>query len=132
MSCVLWTKCTDPQGYGVAWYMGKKTLAHRAAWAKAHGPIPEGMCVLHRCDTPACVNPDHLFLGTRGQNNADRAEKKRSADVSGEKHPASKLTEKQVIAIRADERPQRVLAALYGVDQSAISNIKRRRNWAHI
>ena len=132
MSCLLWNKCVDPQGYGVAWYMGKKTMAHRAAWLKANGPIPEGLCVLHRCDNPTCVNPNHLFLGTRGQNNADRAAKKRNADISGEKHPSAKLTEKQVLAIREDTRPHRVLADIYGVDASSISNIKRRRNWAHI
>ena len=132
MSCVLWDKCTDPQGYGVAWVDGKKVMAHRAAWTKANGPIPAGMCVLHRCDTPSCVNPEHLFLGTRGQNNADRAAKKRSADVSGEKHPMAKLTAHQVLTIREDDRTQSMIAAEYGVTQSCISNIKRRRNWAHI
>ena len=132
MSCVEWAKALDRQGYGVAWYEGKKTSAHRMEWIKTNGSIPAGMCVLHKCDNPSCINIKHLFLGTRAENNKDRAFKKRSADVSGEKHPASKLTEPQVLAIRADQRLQHVIAAEYGVDPSAISNIKRRRNWAHI
>lgn len=132
MSCVEWAKARGRQGYGVAWQNGKKISAHRFAWIKANGPIPTGMCVLHRCDNPSCVNPEHLFLGTRGQNNADRAAKKRNADISGEKHPMAKFTEKQVCSIREDSRSQRAIAAEYGVTQSCISNIKRRRSWAHI
>ena len=132
MSCTIWHKRCDAQGYGLAWHNGKTQLAHRVAWANANGPIPVGMCVLHKCDNPSCVNPDHLFIGTRGQNNTDRAAKNRNADNSGEKHPLAKLTEKQVFAIRNDHRKQTVIAAEYRVDPSAISNIKRRRNWAHI
>ena len=132
MSCVEWTKARDRQGYGVVWHEGKKIFAHRMEWSKANGPIPSGMCVLHKCDNPGCINVKHLFLGTRTENNKDRVAKKRSADVSGEKHPASKLTETQVLAIRTDRRIQRAIAAEYGVDPSTISNIKRRRNWAHI
>lgn len=132
MSCIEWTKARDPQGYGVAWHEGKKMLAHRAAWIKQYGSIPAEMCVLHKCDNPGCITPEHLFLGTRNENNKDRARKKRSADVSGEKHPAAKLTATQVLAIRADQRSQRAIAREYNVDPSAISNIKRRRNWAHL
>lgn len=57
---------------------GKAVYVHRFAWELAFGPIPEGMCVLHRCDNPPCVNPEHLWIGTKADNNRDRASKGRS------------------------------------------------------
>ena len=130
--CVEWQKRKDRQGYGLTWHEGKNMRAHRLAWINANGAIPYGMCVLHKCDNPSCVNPDHLFLGSRGENNKDRASKGRSARHSGVKHPLAKLTDRQVIAIRNDPRTQAEIAIEHGVDQSTISNIKRRINWSHI
>ena len=65
---------------------------HRASWMVHKGPIPEGKCVLHTCDTPRCINPDHLFLGSHADNMADRAAKGRNADQRGEKGPGTYLT----------------------------------------
>ena len=132
MSCILFQGSLDTEGYGQFWVKGKRYRAHVAAYKTAHGDVAEGMCVLHRCDNRACVNPDHLWLGTRSDNNKDRASKRRSADVSGEKHPMAKLTENQVLSILADTRPYKHIAAAYGVDPSSVSNIKRRKNWAHL
>jgi len=83
--CLEWTGYTNPRGYGQIRVDGKRTLTNRFAWELVNGPIPAGMCALHRCDNPPCCQtaptegyPDgHLFLGTRVDNNADRDSKRR-------------------------------------------------------
>jgi hypothetical protein len=76
-ACILWAKSRSSKGYGAAYYEGRQIGAHRLAWILAHGPIPPGMNVCHRCDNPPCVNVDHLFLGTPGDNNRDTVAKGR-------------------------------------------------------
>jgi hypothetical protein len=97
-----------------------------------NGPIPKGMDVLHRCDNPPCINPEHLFLGTQADNNADRDAKGRCRVAHGEKQHAAKLTQAQVLAIREDRRSQRKIAAAYHVNQGTISSIKLRKTWRHV
>jgi hypothetical protein len=77
--CWEWNGCTKPFGYGFISRRpsGNSELAHRVSWELANGPIPDGLYVLHRCDNPPCVNPNHLFLGDYGDNARDRAAKKR-------------------------------------------------------
>ena len=65
------------KGYGFRSLNGRQMRAHRAAWIEAHGPIPDGMMVLHRCDNPGCVRVEHLFLGTAADNTADMITKGR-------------------------------------------------------
>jgi len=81
--CWLWTAPTDTKGYGQLRVGGRLVMAHRLSWELANGAIPEGLCVLHRCDVAACVNPGHLFLGTKGDNNTDRHRKGRTVVPRG-------------------------------------------------
>lgn len=110
----------------------KSIRVHRVSWEIHNGPIPKGMCVCHRCDVPACVNPQHLFLGTQTDNLVDMRNKNR--DSHGEKHKYSKLTADQVQQIRelaSKGKLQCVLAKQFKVSQQHISDIinqkKRKR-----
>ena len=135
--CIEWIGSRDKGNYGHGRLRlkngGKMYQAHRLAWELKHGPIPDGLCVLHRCDNPPCCNTDHLFLGTKADNNADRDAKGRCA--KGERSGNSKLTTSDVIAIRrrvaAGER-QKDLAKEFSVPTSAICNICNRKRWAHV
>jgi len=75
--CWNWTKGKMPFGYGVVTFQQKQIRTHRLSWMIHRGKIPAGMCVCHRCDNPSCINPDHLFLGTFGDNNRDMKAKGR-------------------------------------------------------
>lgn len=133
--CWLWTgyapKSGNRAGYGeFDFKSGRRMLAHRASMLLLKGSEPGKQCVLHRCDNPPCVNPEHLFLGTSGDNMADRNEKGRQA--RGEGHASAKLTEEDVRAIRCDQRSNRELASIYGVFETTISEARRRKTWKHI
>lgn len=131
-SCWLWTGGTTKAGYG----QFRTIYAHRTSWELNNGPIPVGMEVCHDCpggDNPACVNPDHLFLGTHAENLQDMRDKKRHA--RGETHGFARLTDSLVTAIRtrffAGEK-QQSLADLFDVKVMAISNIVNRKTWKHL
>jgi len=130
--CWLWKGYRTVYGYGMSYHNGKRVPAHRLSWTVNRGPIPRGKCVLHRCDSRACVNPEHLFIGTKTDNAADRHAKNR--DASGETHGRSKLTAPDVVNIRATlakgEATQRALAIRYGVAKSLIWAIHKRKIWA--
>lgn len=126
--CWLWTAAVNRKGYGDVNGRGVPSrLAHRVSYEFANGPVQAGMCVLHRCDTPACVNPAHLFLGTIADNNADMRAKRRHA--SGERNGSSTLTWKIADAIRAATGTQSQIAARFGVNQSQVSRIKAGLIW---
>ena len=131
-TCWLWTGAVNDKGYG--WVSRTRALgptrAHRFSWEIHRGQIPKGKCVLHKCDVPLCVNPDHLFLGTRKDNTRDMMRKGRC--INGERASWSKLTEKEVREILKSKDSQRTLARRYGVIQQTISSIKRRINWKHV
>lgn len=132
--CLLWTGYRIPCGYGEYGYSKtERILTHRLAWQIANGPIPEGLCVLHKCDTRAYVNPDHLFVGTRQDNVADMMAKGRVA--RGEAKRSARLTEADVRRIRTLHRlgvPRRLLAAHYAMSWDTISDIVSGRRWAHV
>lgn len=127
--CWLWDGRVNRAGYGVLGTNNQKMLAHRFSWEMHRGQIPRGQGVLHHCDNPPCVNPDHLFLGAPIDNVRDMHAKGRARKLRGEQHPSAKLTAAQVDAIRADTRKQRDVAKEYGVGASTISMIRTGKNW---
>ena len=124
--CVEWERSVSSHGYGSIYVDGKKVLAHRVAWMCSNGPIPKGLCVLHKCDNPLCVNPEHLFLGTRDDNMKDTAHKSRGR--GGRKS----LTPSQVREIRASDAPTASLAKHYGVAAGTISNVRNYHTYKQI
>lgn len=130
-TCWLWTGSTT-DGYGMIGTENSRAVrgAHRVSWELAHGPIPAGLCVLHRCDVRACVRPDHLFLGTRDDNMRDRNQKGRQAQH--ERHGKARLSAEEVAEIRkksAAGATQRALASSYGVGKGTIQHIVSDKTW---
>lgn len=134
--CYVWLNAKFKSGYGQFGVRGKSKLAHRIAWEIANGAIPDGLCVLHKCDNPGCVNPDHLFLGTQKDNVRDMVDKKRYSKRTGESGGLAKLKEAQVLEIReryaAGGISQAVLGKQYGVCQSNIAAIVSGETWTEI
>lgn len=128
--CWMWTAARNKRGYGVIVDRDVSFLAHRLSWSLANGAIPSGLCVLHKCDVRACVNPDHLFLGTHLDNMADKTAKGRQA--RGSKSWNAKLSEADVLAIRKTVGSAKEVAAQYGVGVSIIGDIRRRQRWGHL
>lgn len=135
-TCWLWRGSKNACGYGSiacdrnVHNKPRLVKAHRASWEVHCGPIPKGVCVLHTCDIPACVNPAHLFLGTKAENSKDMCAKHRQK--TGEHLPQSKLKSDDVIAIRHSNDLQAILAERYGVTQGTISMIRSRATWKHL
>jgi len=135
--CLLWIGGGIPSGYGVVYESGRHVRAHRMSYELFVGTIPESLCVLHACDTPSCVNPDHLWLGTKRENNADRDRKGRhiAPRIMGQQSHKSKLLTQEAIGIlhflMSGER-QKDVAAHYGVDASTVSYIATGHTWQNI
>lgn len=134
-TCWLWTGYKLPSGYGRFRDRALLIYAHRFSWQLVNGEVPtgeghHGICVLHKCDMPSCVNPEHLFLGTMATNIADRDSKGRLSE--GERHTSSVLTAiqvKEIRRLRAAGYLLRELSALFSVSMSQISAIFRRKSW---
>ena len=105
-------------------------LAHRMAWESVNGPIPTGLFVCHKCDVRACVNVDHLFLGTNADNVADRDKKGRQQ--RGERHANARLTSEIVRAVREARGLHREIAERFSIPTSHVTNIRNRKSWAHV
>lgn len=133
-TCWLWTGSKGSDGYGITTVGHTKLRASRVSWELANGPIPEGLSVLHHCDTPLCVRPDHLFLGTRADNARDKVTKGRQP--RGESHRGAKLTDQYVREIRQHYDDgifsMRHIGRIYGVSAEVIRRIVYRRGWTHI
>lgn len=151
--CIEWAGNINENGYGRFSYKRRGELAHRAAWRLFRGEIPKGICLLHRCDNPPCVNPEHLFQGDRGDNARDMASKGRQwiqqnphrridtlvcpieLKPRGEQHGMSKLNEAAVLAIR--ERASRGelgkhLCIEFNCSTSLITEVVRGHVWRHV
>ena len=122
--------------YGHLRHNYKYIYAHRVSWMIHNGPIPNGKCILHKCDNPICVNPSHLRLGTRSDNAQDRERKNRGNRGIGENSPVSKLTNKDIKFIRNNYIPRKItapmLAKKYKVSTHAIYMIVGNRSWKHL
>ncbi len=131
--CWLWTGAQSTTGYGQIRIKGALMFAHRLTFMMENGFIPESTCVLHRCDTPLCVRPSHLFAGTKADNTADMIAKGRVA--RGEALPQAKLTKERVSEVKrmlaAGSRPFQI-AKMFGLTQQAVCNIRRGRIWAWV
>jgi len=137
--CTNWEGVKDGHGYGSVVVPGVSRLAksHRVSWILANRmPIPvDRPVILHSCDNPACVNPDHLRCGTQLENIADSVAKNRNSAGIGEGHGNVKLTEEKVIEIRkqkAQGATCKALSRIYGVGDDQICRICTRKSWAHV
>jgi hypothetical protein len=131
--CWEWVGARCDKGYGRIDRSGILERAHRVAYEILVGDIPAGQHVLHRCDNPGCVRPDHLFLGSNARNMADKVSKGRQR--KGEQIPSSRLTAKDVSRIRERSRSGESYSALaraFGVTRPAIRDAVTRRQWAHV
>lgn len=133
--CWEWQGRRNRTGYGTTKVGERHWLVHRLVWTWTRGELSEGQCVLHACDNPACVNPSHLWLGTRADNNADKLRKGRHRVAVGERQHCSKLTAAKVRWARESYSrgvTQTEIAKRLGVHQGSISKIVLRLTWKHI
>ena len=140
--CWLWLGSSRTQkGYGllpkVGGSKGKSVLAHRLSYQIHKGEIPEGMVVMHSCDNPSCVNPDHLSVGTQSQNILEAIAKGRKVlpklpHPSGIDHPFSKLTEENVHEIRSSPIMDTVFAKRFGVAPSTVRRARIGLAWGNL
>ena len=147
--CWLWQGASDHQGYGLHWWKGRLLRAHRLAFVASGGRIPPGKIVCHRCDTPQCINPQHLFVGTYRDNTHDASGKKRMAlglRNGAYTQPATRrigslngralLTDKAVRAIRirfaTTKTTKARLALRYRISETTIHKIINRWLWKHV
>jgi HNH endonuclease len=132
-TCWIWIGFRDWKGYGRFRLGERDRMAHVVSWIWEHGEPGPGMNILHKCDRPGCVRPDHLFIGTPLDNSRDMVAKGRSR--RGEDQPNSKLTECQVIemrALRMNGLKMRILSEMFGVCMAVVHSIVHRRTWRHI
>jgi hypothetical protein len=124
-TCWLWIGGLNSDGYGSV-RLGSPTNAHVISWRLTNGEIPKGRHILHKCDVPNCVNPEHLFLGNHADNMRDKTLKDRAA---------KKLSREQVASIRSlcdSGLTQTAVAARYGIHQTEVSRIVKRKIWIHV
>lgn len=132
-ACWLWNTGTDIENYGKATWENKPILAHQLSWFIEHGVMPK-MALLHSCDVPACVNPNHLREGTCKENSEDSVQ--RGRNIKGSRHPLAVLTESKVRRIKRllqqGRLSQRAIADQFKVNKSKISHINTGISWKHV
>lgn len=133
--CWEWQGAKTLAGYGKMYANQKCDDTHRISYRLFCGPIPDGVYVCHRCDNPPCVNPNHLFLGTPTENQADMRMKRRARNPKGSEAWKAKICEADVVRIRqqfADGRPRKQIAREFGLSETTISHIARGKIWKHV
>jgi hypothetical protein len=132
--CWLWQGLVRADGYGYLVFAGARRRAHRVAWLLFRGEIGFGLVVCHKCDVRACVNPEHLFLGTPDDNAQDMVAKGRT--LRGEEHTSARLTAEQVSRIKTMLAEDRMhvseIARQFGVAYTTIQAIKTGKTWRHV
>lgn len=134
-SCWMWKGSKNEHGYGTLAINRKTFFAHRISFQEFVSEIPKNRCLLHKCDTPLCVNPDHLRIGTRSENAKEMYEKKRNRCQRGEQRYCAKLKEvdvKKIKVMLSQGLKQQEIADLFGVHNCSISNIKTGVTWKHV
>ncbi len=138
VDCWNWMGGKDGFGYGmlnIGIGYSKSYRSHRYSWVLFNGKIPIELSVLHKCDNPSCVNPNHLFLGTDADNAHDRDRKGRQISHCGEQHGCSKLTNKDVLEIR-NLRKQGVsypiMQSIFNMSRTQLWKIITRRSWSYL
>ena len=132
--CWEWTGYRDSNGYGRLNVSGRPILASRTSYLLHYGNIPGGSYVCHKCDNPACVNPEHLFLGTQADNVADMHAKgrQRKRGIPGMSHHAAKLTDDIVRHIRSSDASDAALSKELGVSRATVHAVRNNRTWTHV
>jgi hypothetical protein len=132
--CWIWKSLTRFYGYGHTTIRNRSIAAHRAAWIAWKSDIPEGLFVLHKCDNPACINPEHLFLGNQLDNMHDMIKKNRENYAKGENSATSLLNNEQIKEIRRLKGVESSykICERFGVAASTIRSIWSGRNWKHV
>ena len=140
--CWEWQGARTGHGYGNVFWQSCYVSAHRVAWLLTQGPIPDGLCVLHKCDNRTCVNPIHLWLGTKQENSLDCSHKGRRYSVParcmarGERHGIARLSEAAVLSIRQEYDGRRgtktLLAHKHNVCLQTICNVIDGKIWRHV
>jgi len=133
-TCWVWVAGKNSGRYGSFYYEGKYAKPHRVSYILHYGEFPNELEVLHKCDNPRCVRPDHLFLGTQLDNvrDMDAKGRRRSSAMIGEENPSAKLKLSDVVVIRersASGEKLGVIAKDYGIARTTVSDIKHRRRW---
>jgi hypothetical protein len=128
--CVIWPARIDKDGYGVMVIGRKNKRAHRVFYTLFVGPIPDGMCVMHSCDTPACINPEHLSVGTHQENMVDRTKKRRGP--IGLRNGNAKLSAEQVLQIRAGTLSRDQALERFGLHKSAFYRVRNGEGYSDV
>ena len=134
-ACWEWQRCCNDSGYGIIRVNGRNERAHRVAFVLTHGPIPDGKHILHSCHNPPCCNPKHLKIGTDLDNFKDRIDCGTAVPPPihiGSANPSARLTESEVIEIRASGLSVTDLATKYGVRRGTINFILKGQTWRHL
>lgn len=159
--CIIWLGAMSARRYGVIKIDGQQIKTHRASWFANFGPVPKGLNILHKCDVPLCINPDHLFIGTPLDNARDKEAKGRGNHATGmrsgrytkphrtsrgdhhytrripglkrgEGNGRAKLTAKQVLEIREWNGSTLACGLKYGITKTTVLKIKHRKLWGHL
>lgn len=136
--CWEWDGGHSWKGYKKVWLRGRPAYAHRVAYRWLRGPIPDGLDILHSCDNPSCVNPDHLRAGTHLENMQDKKARGRqptgaalNRPQNGSQNHMAKITEEDVVDIYTNGLSGAECCRVYGVSPATVSMIRSRTVWAH-